>query len=803
MPTQPAYPSSPLRSALQARLTPEQQKDHLDFCDRNVQRQRKDRDQLFSAKFLKYQKMAMSDFGHRRHGIRDNPQQTSIFDRENFSVQLVRSVVKFILSRIHKDVFGSSPWFSVTPQGPHDAALASQVTKHSGWKLDAADWKGMGREVMQTALELGWAATKTAWSKIEDVSESLRPVLYDPKTKQNLVTQTGEFIYADDDTEEAPEGWQMPADLIAPAIGPVEALPLEGEEPPPTSLPAPSDLELLAPQPEGEMPLPESGEMGMAPQAPIRVFSKDPTIPAPDAVNGFTFHDSLVEERIRLYSGLDVSVLGWNDVTWEMNARSAELGKGCSFMSVTHTRSIEQLRSVFNPDGQNTKLEETFKTLHNKQNELADGDKPKEGTGEPEVEGTDDPENPTIRVVECYYTRRVIPGGPESRIFLCYAEESQQLIWMEYLSQISPRGQAPIHITAINRVPGRAYGRGFYEIFEMVAEMLDKSICGIIYRNEYHANVHKFITKKAKEAMNGEPMVIGPDKWIPLETKDQPMGDQFYLMALPDMDSRTWDLVELCMQLIQTESGVSNASQGDMSSLPSNGTATGVNSLLESSSVLHQYTLNEIKDGLEKGLKFSIECVYFYQDQDETFAYLEGDSGAIEEQQAAKEQLGQVAGGIPKETGVMTLAQANALADMPMNVQILLSRAKSQQLREAAMAVYPQIADFLTRPPQHQKYLRPAIEEYIKTVEIPNPQRMLPSVEEIERQIQALAEQPPEDVQASERINFNYKDAPPAIQRQIEAKLGLDPLTPEQEAEWVASQAKESSTEPKPANDLQ
>jgi hypothetical protein len=99
---------------------------------------------------------------------------------------------------------------------------------------------------------------------------------------------------------------------------------------------------------------------------------------------------------------------------------------------------------------------------------------------------------------------------------------------------------------------------------------------------------------------------------------------------MPDMDERTWKLMELFMQLIQLDCGVTNANQGDVSNLPSNSTATGIISMLKSSSVLHQYVLEEIRDCLTPQLAFAIGLVYLRQDEDETYEHLtnDGDPGA-------------------------------------------------------------------------------------------------------------------------------------------------------------------------------
>jgi len=171
------------------------------------------------------------------------------------------------------------------------------------------------------------------------------------------------------------------------------------------------------------------------------------------------------------------------------------------------------------------------------------------------------------------------------------------------------------------------------------------------------------------------------------------------------------------MQLIQVESGVTNANQGDMSDLPSNNTATGVNSLLESSSVLHFDVLEDLRDGLTPPLGYAIELIYFRQDQDETYEYLEGDAGAV-----------------------MTLAQASALSKLPMHVEILLTRSKRQELRDAALAAIPHGWNFwqaVQSDPQAALHMLPLYLQVFRALEIDNADSFFPKPADLQRAIEA------------------------------------------------------------------
>ena len=169
----------------------------------------------------------------------------------------------------------------------------------------------------------------------------------------------------------------------------------------------------------------------------------------------------------------------------------------------------------------------------------------------------------------------------------------------------------------VNQVKHRAYGKGLHETYEKMASMADQLLCSILYRNKINSDPVKIWNPdRTKEGKANPTLIIEPGRTYSIDGSQWGPKDILETVQIPDLDSRTWQLMELFMQLVQVDSGVTNANQGDMSDLPSNSTATGVNSMLESSSVLHQYVLDEIRDSLTPHLGYAIELIYKMQDRD-------------------------------------------------------------------------------------------------------------------------------------------------------------------------------------------
>jgi hypothetical protein len=219
-------------------------------------------------------------------------------------------------------------------------------------------------------------------------------------------------------------------------------------------------------------------------------------------------------------------------------------------------------------------------------------------------------------------------------------------------------------------------------------------------------------------------------------------------VEIPDLDDRTWKLMELFMQLIQVDSGVTNANQGDMTDLPSNTTATGVNSMLESSSVLHQYVLEEIRDSLTPHLGYAIELIYKMQDRNETFDYLEQDLSRPETGERRPESSRSAASpaspdsadgasslsdlrspvsGLNKTVeAIMELSDAKKLNGLAMKVEFLLTRAKRQEQREAAMAAIPIEVQYGTLAPKDQARMNDAFVQLFRALGFDQPEDFFP-----------------------------------------------------------------------------
>jgi hypothetical protein len=670
------------RSALQSRLSADDLLKLKDIAFQRLNDLRAERQaQGLERKLEKYEKISASDFQHR---LCPDLQNQSIFDRSNQSLQIVRSIARFLKARMAKDLFGSTPWFAARPEGPSSFVLASEIQKHADWKLREGDYKQTAKKALEVALDLGWVALKTTWRTDEDFSEAMQNILFDPQGQQPddsapssssgapVVPPSGDYLSDEDDTQDAPMTDAQGTPMLHPETG---------------------------------APITQS------------VFAKAPNIPAPGQNNRLKFKPHLVEQVKRIYFGLDVQPIYWKDVLWPIIAPKVDL-QHCDVISHTREMTRDELAAQYDPEGDDPDVQTILARLMvGDTNPKAEANMAKAEYDEaPTVKN--DPDNATFKVTELYM-RRTLPGnkGP-SRIVVVVVEAIQEIIWCEYLAAISPQAECPIHVVAVNKVPGRAYGRGLYELYEMPAEVADRLINSVIWRNAINSDPVKFWNPSLTKEGDSDPhLSIEPGKTYTAKNPQTKASDILSIVEIADLDSRTWTMLELFMQLIQTESGVTNANQGDMSDLPSNNTATGVNSLLESSSVLHFDVLEELRDGISPQLRYAIELIYFRQDQDETYEYLEGNAAAV-----------------------MTLAQAMQLSKLPMHVEILLTRSKRQELRDAALSAIPHGWNFwqaVRSDPESALHMLPLYLQVFRALEIDNADAFFPKPADLQAAIDA------------------------------------------------------------------
>ncbi|MEP6672351.1 MAG: hypothetical protein ABJF10_24515 [Chthoniobacter sp.] len=760
-----------MNSALHKSLSEDQYKRLVKaaLCRYKAISEEKERSQL-EEDLKRFELRAEGDYSDRTTPGNANRPLQKIFSLKNETLGIIRSVKRFLLARICKDLFGSEPIFYVRPEGKVDKPLAEAMQKHAGWKLRQADYKAKIKRAIDTLFDVGFVAIKTTWDVQEDVSESLEMILVHKADGAPVLTQDGDYIYEDDETFDPNEQGQ-----------PVDAASAEGSE-----QGQPAGVEGMQEE-AAETPEQEAAEQPEA-ATPLLAFVKAPEVVLDASL--YTWAEHLVEQKVRLYSGLRIDACERKDVFWPINVPNMEES---DMIAHRYDRPLSELRAKYAPESFDEDAEEQGPAAEEPEkvdSEVSailgklknESQSPKSEASKPmknEAEASGQDEDPMIQVAECSFDFDCFEDGKPRRLHLVLLPQQNECIYAEYRAAMAPRAAKNIHLLAINRRRNRAYGRGLWEVYENLADAADQLLNAILYRNSYVADPTKIWNpQNTAEGKANPDLKFEPGATYSTVSSQTDPKNILNVIEIPDLDERTWKLMELFMQLIQLDSGVTNANQGDVSNLPSNSTATGINSMLESSSVLHQYVLEEIRDCLTPQLAFAIGLIYLKQDGDETYEYLQNDADPAAEQ-------------------VMLLKDAKKLRHLPMNVDILLTRTKRQEWREAATAAIPMGVQYGQLPPADQTRMREAFLQLFRALDFPNPEDFFPLPD---------PNRPPPGPpppRATESIALKGADLAPSQKDWLVQQFGGPPAKPEEIAAQQGGQSGGATQSPTPSGPAQ
>lgn len=691
----------------------------------------------------------------------------TVFDKVNESLNIVQSVRRFLVARVCKDLFGSDPYFFAQPEGTTTKDLSLKLQKHATWKLASAFYKQRMKEAVGIALDLGECPIKTTWRKDVDISERFATLLTHRDIPANGAQAGQPVLTADGDNLED------------------------------------SDETTGGDEATDEQGTPMTGDDGQPVMNPVS-FVKAPEIQIDPSKHEWADH--FVEERTVLFQGLDIAAVDWRDVGWPINAPS--LSKA-DFVWHRFDMRLSAIRAKYAPNSFGPKMDNPDEEVSDSSSqdspipgaddqsappqpsddgdaevmEILDGLKgegrgpksheAKPRPGEAEVQGGEF-DDPIIQVAEVSYDFDCFEDGVLRRLWLVILPQYDQCIYANYRANISPRAEKAVHLVVVNKVKHRAYGKGLHETYEKMSNIADRLLCHILLRNAMAANPTKIWNPdRTNEGAANPTLAFGEGQTYSIKGSQWKIDEILKYIEMPDLDERTWKLMELFMQLIQVDSGVTNANQGDMTDLPSNTTATGVNSMLESSSVLHQYVLEEIRDSMTPHLGYCIELIYKMQDRNETFEYLEQDEPQPSE--SNQQQLAQDQKTIQQ---VMEFSDAKKLAGLPMQVEFLLTRAKRQEQRESATAGLPLGLQYGELSPKEQSRMRDCFIQLFRSLGFDDPDEFFPEPD--------LSQPPPQPPppKASEVVQIpfallaqNQRDAL-AQQLELPPAQGLPPPAP-------------------------
>lgn len=572
------------------------------------------------------EKQMREDFSWRLHReSRHSDVSETIFEKNNDTLNIVGSFRDFLAAQAKNDIFGAKPWFSVKPEGRSDAELSEKLQRHFSYKLKTNNLEDTYLEAIDLAAGLGEAFIKTTWRTETDTFERAVMVLH--SKGKPVVLPTGEYIYSTDEIID--ERLQPPGDDLEVEVSPAE----------PRIFAAKSQ----------EFDLPVDG----------------------------TFEMLYEEATTVIEDGLEAKCLYYRDVAFDPTAPELDL---------THTDFFAQFTlGLQDAKAQYQLTAEQYETLRST---AADGDEDVEANRprtsiDEAVESEDYYDehgraNIPIHLVEGFVRCDPFGDGRLRRLYLVFNPASEMILFADYLSNVTPGGSLPVSVHKIYPVSGRLYGCGMFERYAYMQEYSDDLFNQISWRNRCHSNpIIAYSPHALEEEEENAKFTFEPGKTWKLK-EGVKMEEAIQMAQLPDLDTRTMELLQMSIQFGQMRTGITSASQGEMSSLPQNNTATGVQAMMSRAAVLLKEPIDSLKKSLTRDLRYAVKLTYARFDRIEAFVHGEGEAQELIELS-------------PEE-----------VANLELDVRLLMTQAQNSEKLENSQAAIQLLTQYMQFP-EHEK----------------------------------------------------------------------------------------------------
>lgn len=627
----------------------------------------------------KYSSELDGDFTHRvsgkaadldsRGAINDK-----VFSRSNFSLSVTRGQVRYIVSKTFDEMFGSRPWLAVKAVGLGDTEKSRDLQKFCEHKFNhtKANVESAIKDACLSAWGMGYGVLKTSYLRHIEEFDTVIDVLIDEDNN--------------------------------PIIG------------------------------KSGRPLTSSSENYFDDKNDGYVFTDDPQ---QRSFKKPQFSEITNADYAVKYNGPELACVSYKDFIADPDAAKLE---DSDFVAHHQAWTVGELKNEFglgmiDPDRYEQMLDSAG---HNKVPSVADDD-PYNDTGASKNWGKRENAN-YLNVAECYFNYErpgetddegnVTPGRVV-KMFALVALDTQEVIWADYLGNITPQADLPFTIVTCDKQRNSWLGSGFLQRFDQEQQFIDECFNQIKIRNDYAANPIVVIDRKAfQDGETGKAFQWGPG--LHKELKGNAVASEaIQVMSLPQMENETKSMMETVIQMITMDSGVSGAAQGDMGALPQMNTATGVKQVLGHGSILNKMSIREVQRGVEKAIQNLTKLMLHSMDPVETIKFFEG------------------------ENEIEAIIDKDDYVQLDLDVRLTLTKFHQDEEESRLMRVMMTVERYLALPVFAMERARPLFVDQLRILGIEDADEKLPYAQEV-----AMAMAPPESQPTDEELEANSPELP-------------------------------------------
>jgi hypothetical protein len=330
-----------------------------------------------------------------------------------------------------------------------------------------------------------------------------------------------------------------------------------------------------------------------------------------------------------------------------------------------------------------------------------DSDKPGEDDGRDQVNSA-----AMVSIAEFHLRYDADGDGLMEEIMLVVDRNSKTPIFYDYEANVTPDGLRSFDAIRVNEIPGRWYGMGAMEMFETTQRFVD------LTANRWNLSQSRAARVDFWKPQNTIEGRLNPHLGLNWGGTYTPLGDKTAKDCLESVyleDNKGMDLklmIEFFSQLAMNESGVQHANDAQAAGFDSAKLATGIRNIEKSGQEMFSLYLGHLEPGITGTLTRHVKLLMVNLDQMEVYHYFEDDEN------------GEGAAGL-------VAIEPGEIANMELDVRILLTRYRGEQTLESSMSAVGLINQYYAQPFPIQQRTVLMFRDMLKALQIPYSDRVI------------------------------------------------------------------------------
>lgn len=427
------------------------------------------------------------------------------------------------------------------------------------------------------------------------------------------------------------------------------------------------------------------------------------------------WEQKLVTRQRKIYNGPEAKVIHFLDFLCPLEAETVQKADCCIHL---YDQSVMDIVDTWRKGtagmGAEESVEQKRKMIELIQTLASSSSQPKSGQdtfGEDmqdynSLRMANTSKGPTAAIAECYLRFDADGDGILEEIMVVLDRQSRTPIFYDYVANITPTGERPFSVIRPEAVPGRWYGRGAMESFEAIQNVVDLSANRLNLEQSASGRVTFWNPSSVSEGDANPMLKMGKGQTYTLKPgKKAEDALQIVYLGNPKQQD-LFEMIQFYLQLANNESGVLNANDADASGLDTVKTATGVRNLTASGNTMFSLFISHMEPGIEDVLQKMVNLVMVNLDETEVYTYFEtGENG--------------------EGSGELVKIAPSQISDMDINVQVLLTRFRGEQVLATSDKAIQVIQTFYAQPYEVQIATRQFFVDQLRALQVSDAEKKI------------------------------------------------------------------------------